>query len=38
MKKKFPTKISIIFTEISLPRDEDEKMAKTGVGDNVQIS
>ena len=36
--QKFQKKNSIIFTQISLPRGKDEKMAETGVGDNVQIS
>ena len=35
--KKIRKKNSIIFTQISLPRGKDEKMAKTGLGDNVQI-
>ena len=36
--KKICQKNSIIFTQISLPRGKDEKMAKMGVVDNVQIS
>ena len=36
--KKNSQKKSIIFTKISLPRGKAEKMPKTDVGDNVQIS
>ena len=36
--KKIRKKNSIIFTKISLPRGKAEKMSKTDVGDNVQIS